>query len=101
MGKKQPNTTNTMIRAALRRLFLRSRERAAVMKEAKYCCATCGVKQSKAKGKEVAVHVHHRSGITMWDKMFEVIRAELLNKEDMEVLCKDCHDKEHKKETAE
>ena len=68
------------------------------MKEAGYCCAKCGVKQSVAKGKEVKVNVHHKSGIDNWQEVMELIRAKLLNKEDMEVLCVGCHDKEHKHE---
>jgi 5-methylcytosine-specific restriction endonuclease McrA len=98
MGKKLKHTPNTRIRASLRQLFLRSRERAAVLKEAGYCCCECGVKQSKAKGKEVAVHVHHRSGIDNWAEVMQLIRDKLLNKDDMEVRCKACHDAEHKKE---
>ena len=71
------------------------------MKEAKYCCATCGVKQSKAKGKEVKVNVHHKSGIDNWAEVMLLIRAKLLNKDDMEVLCVSCHDDLHKAEREE
>ena len=97
MGKKLPYTPNSKIRAALRQLFLRSRERAKTLKDAGYCCSDCGVKQSKAKGKEVKVNVHHRSGID-WDGVFDYIRERILNQEDMEVLCEECHEKEHEKE---
>ena len=95
MGKKLPHTPNSRIKAALRQLFLRSRERAAALKRAGYCCEMCGVKQSTAKGKEVKVEVHHKSGIGLWGKLYEVMRAELLNKDDMEVLCKACHKQKH------
>ncbi len=95
MGKKLEYTPNSRIRAALRQLFLRSRERAKTLKEAGYTCNKCGVKQSRAKGKEVYVEVHHKSGID-WDGIFDDIRKRLLNQSDMEVICKDCHKEEHK-----
>jgi predicted HNH restriction endonuclease len=91
MGKKLPYTPNSKIKSALRQLFLRSRERAAVLKAHNYSCAKCGIKQSKAKGKEVKVEVHHKSNILLWSKIYEIIRAELLNQDDMEVLCEECH----------
>lgn len=97
MGRKQPNTPRSRIRNALRQVFLRSRERAAVLKEAGYTCK-CGLKQSKAKGREVSVQVHHRSGIDNWDEIIDAVYKKLLNKDDMEVLCKGCHDEEHGKE---
>jgi len=95
MGIRSLFTPKGTIVAALRRMWLRSRERAKALKDAGYCCAKCGVKQSKAKGKEVAVHVHHKSGIVNWDKMVSEIREHLLNPDDLEVLCKECHKKEH------
>ena len=95
MGKKLPSTPRSRIRSALRQVFLKSRERAAVLKEANYTCG-CGAKQSKAKGKEVAVNVHHKTGIDNWNAIIDAVFNQLLNKDDMEVLCKDCHDKEHK-----
>jgi len=94
MGKRLPYTPNSQIRSALRRLFLRSREHSAAMKTARYCCARCGAKQSRAKGREVYVRVHHKSGVD-WDGLFDDIRKRLLNADDLEVLCVDCHDKEH------
>jgi len=97
MGKKLPHTPNSRIKSALRQVFLRSRERAAVLKEAGYTCG-CGKKQSRAKGKEVYIEVHHKKGIDNWQEIYNCIRENLLNKEDMIVLCKDCHDDEHAKE---
>lgn len=95
MGKKQPNTPRSRIRSALRQVFLRSRERAAVLKEAEYTCG-CGAKQSKAKDREVSVNVHHKTGIDNWNAIINAVYDQLLNKDDMEVLCKTCHDAEHK-----
>lgn len=95
--KKLPYTPNTRIKSALRMLFMRSRERANTLKKANYCCERCGIKQSKAKGKEVKVEVHHKHMIQNWSKLYEAIREYLLNEDDLEVLCKSCHDKEHKK----
>ena len=101
MGKRLPYTPSSRIRDALRKLWLRSRERAAAMKAAGYCCARCGVKQSKAKGREVAVAVHHKDGID-WDGLLALIRQRLLqDPARLECLCEACHAKEHEKDGAE
>ena len=93
MGKRLPNTPRSKIRAALRMLWLRSRERAATLKREKYHCQCCGKKQSKTKGKEVALEVHHINGIE-WEKMINYVYEHLLcNPEYLEVLCVDCHKK--------
>ena len=91
-----PKTPDSRIRSTLRSLFLRSKERAEVLKRCGYTCVQCGKKQSVAKGREVKVEVHHRSGID-WAGLFDDIRRRLLNADDMEVLCKDCHRREHGK----
>ncbi len=92
MGKKTPYTPNYKIKSALRILWLRSRERANRLKHDGYCCQKCGRKQSKAKGKELKVEVHHRDGISNWEKIFSVIRECLLtDKDKLETLCVDCH----------
>ena len=77
MGKRLPYTPNSRIKAALRQLFLRSRERAKCLKDAKYTCK-CGAKQSRAKGKEVYVEVHHKEGICNWAELYSVVREYLL-----------------------
>ena len=98
MGKKLPYTTNTTIRAALRRLWLRSRERAAALKREHSTCQGCGRKASTAKGREFKVAVHHKKGIDNWDELIKAIRKYLLvNPDDLEVLCPDCHKKEHER----
>jgi len=92
--KKLPHTTNSNIKAALRRLSLQSRERAARLKQDNYTCQVCGIKQSKAKGKEVYVEVHHRKGVLNWDAIYKVIRKYLLcSPEHLITLCKPCHDR--------
>ena len=97
MGKRSLYSTNTAIKAALHRLWLRSRERALRLKLDGYCCQRCGVKQSKAKGREVSVQVHHIDGVR-WVEMIEYIRKELLVKPDLLFsLCKQCHEDEHNK----
>lgn len=94
MGKRLPYTPNSQIRSALRRLFLRSRERAAALKRDGYTCCKCGRKQSKAKGREISVEVHHISGVE-WEGLFDDIRRRLLqDPKKMKTLCKECHDKE-------
>jgi hypothetical protein len=95
--KPRPETTpRAQIVSALRRLFLRSRERALCIQKAQYTCAECGAKQSKAKGKEVKVTIHHCSGEIGWDAIEAVVRDELLCSPDLMVcLCKDCHNAAH------
>lgn len=95
MGRKQPNTPRSKIRSALRQLWLRSRERAKVLKEAKYTCK-CGKKQSRAKGKEVYVEVHHLKEID-WEDLINLVFERLLNPK-QECICKECHAKETEKQ---
>jgi 5-methylcytosine-specific restriction endonuclease McrA len=95
MGKKLPTTPRSKIRAAVRQLWLRSRERAAALKRDNYTCQKCGKKQSKAKGKEFSVQVHHKNGIVNWEQVIDYIQDSVLcGPEHLETLCKDCHDKE-------
>jgi 5-methylcytosine-specific restriction endonuclease McrA len=95
MGKKLPNTPRSKIRAALRQLWLRSRERAAALKRDGYTCQGCGRKQSKAKGKEFAVQVHHKAGVIDWEELIDLMYKSglLCQPEGLETLCKECHSK--------
>lgn len=91
MGRKSLHTPTSRIKSALRKLWLRSRERASAIRRDKYTCQTCGVKQSRAKGREVFIEVNHKRSIR-WKEIIEFIRAELLcEPEHLETLCKDCH----------
>jgi hypothetical protein len=97
MGKKTEYTPKSRVRNTLRQLFLRSRERAKCLKLSNYSCVKCGKKQSKRKGNEIKVQVHHLDGI-VWDKMLNMVYETLLCSPDkMICLCKECHDKEHHK----
>lgn len=92
---KLPQTPQSQIKNGLRRVFMQSRERAAALKRSKHSCEQCGVKQTKPKDKEkwVTVEVHHKKGLN-WPKLIRLIREYLLcPAEDMEVLCKECHEK--------
>ena len=92
MSKRQLNTPKSQIRSALRKLFLRSRERAAALKRDGYTCAVCKRKQSKAKGKEIAVECHHIGGVTNWPALFDAVYEHLLcNPESLVTLCAECH----------
>ena len=85
-------TTKAQIVSNLRLLWLRSKERAKRLKYDNYSCCRCGVKASKAKGREQKVEVHHKRGICNWDDIIEVIRQQLLcDLEHLETLCPDCH----------
>ena len=90
-------TTKGRIVSALRMLWMRSPERAAGYRLHNSTCRDCGVKRSAAKGREQKIHVHHKDGITNWDKIVEVIREQLLvSPEKLECLCPEFHKKEHK-----
>jgi 5-methylcytosine-specific restriction endonuclease McrA len=94
MGKRLPTTPRSKVRAAIRQLFLRSRERAAAIKRDQYTCVVCGKKQSKAKGKEQKIECHHRNGIGNWDMVIDLIFKEILCSPDkLETLCPECHEK--------
>jgi len=96
MSRKLPHTPASQIRTALRRLWLRSRERAAALKATGYCCAECGKKQSRANGRECVIEVHHRSGITNWAEIEAAIRRYLLvSPDELVPLCKSCHESKH------
>jgi len=96
MAKRLKYTPNSAIRSALRKLWLHSRERSAAIKRDNYTCQICGMKQSRTKGKEVFVEVHHLEGVCNWDEIYRVIREHLLCHEDnLKTLCFSCH-KNHK-----
>lgn len=95
-SRKKPVTPKSQIKSALRQLWLRSRERQAELKRDGYVCQGCGAKQSRAKGKEVYVEVHHDHGIGNWQRVIDVIRQEILCSQDkMTTLCVHCHEDEH------
>jgi predicted HNH restriction endonuclease len=94
---KKPPTPKTIVRNALRKLWLQSRERSAALRRESYTCERCGLKQSKAKGREVKVNVHHKNGVDWGDLVDLVFERLLQTADDLEVLCVDCHDKEHGK----
>jgi len=96
MPKKNPaKTPRSKVTAALRRLFLRSRERSYTLKTKSYRCECCGAKQSKAKGREVKVEVHHKHGIGNWGAIIDAVFKTILNLSDLQILCADCHKKKH------
>ena len=80
----------------LRQIFLRSVERQEALKRDHYSCVQCGAKQSKKKGCEVKVQVHHKKGISIWDEIIDMIYKHLLcSADELETLCTECHNKEH------
>jgi hypothetical protein len=62
------------------------------MKAAGYTCACCGLKQSRAKGREAYVECHHLEGIGNWDKVIDLIFEEILcHPSKLSCLCPECH----------
>jgi len=93
--RKSDITPNSRIKAALHKLWLQSRERAAAIRRDGYTCQHCGVKQSTAKGKERKVVVHHLDGVE-WENILAYIRRHLLvEPRKLVTLCPDCHKREH------
>jgi len=89
-------TKKGKITVALRRLWLYSGERAEALKRADYSCEECGVKQSKAKGREQKIQVHHIEGIKVWNEIADMIYKHILvNPDKLKVLCPDCHKETH------
>ena len=92
---RKERTPRGMIRSSLRRLFLRSRERATAIKRDCYTCQKCGIKASKKRGLEQKVEVHHKDGIGNWEEVIDSVQKEILcSPEHLETLCKECHKKE-------
>ena len=97
--KNELKTPRSRVRSALRQLFLRSRERQYSIKRDSYTCQKCSIKQTKAKGREVSVCVHHKDGIDNWEAAIDAVYEYILCHPDgLEVLCVSCHKKEHEVE---
>jgi len=91
MSRRLLTTPRSQVRSALRKLWLRSRERQAALKRDKYACCECGAKQSRAKGRQVKVEVDHMNGIS-WTNMLDYIYRHLLvDPADLETLCQTHH----------
>ena len=94
--KNELKTPRSKVKDALRRLFLRSRERGYAIKRDHYACQCCGIRQSKAKGREVTVEVHHIDGVDNWGQIIDqVYQFILCHPDGLITLCKDCHEKQH------
>ena len=101
MGRRKPVTPSSQVRAAIRKLWLRSRERAAALKRDKYTCQICGKKQSRAKGRLQKVEVHHLDGIE-WEKVIDYIyRHVLVDPHKLITVCPDCHKRDEVCRVAE
>ena len=95
-------TSDAQIKSWLHRMWLSSVERRTALKNAGYRCEECDAKQTMAKGQELKLDVHHKHGHVNWQKIFEVIRAELLvPAEELSPLCPPCHDNKHLKSTGD
>ena len=99
MSRRIPQTPNSQIRSGFRSIWLRSRERAHALRAAHHCCERCGVKgraKDTRNGPKQKLEVHHRDGIVDWDALVSLFRRRILpNPDRLEVLCPECHKKEH------
>jgi len=91
MGRRLKTTPRGKVRRILAMLFLHSRERQAALKRDGYTCQCCGLKQSRAKGREAYVEVHHIRGV-IWDEILNLIYEWLLcDPKYLVTLCRACH----------
>jgi hypothetical protein len=92
-------TPKARIKGNLRMMFVRSSERSEALKRASYSCEKCGIKQSKKKGCEVKIEVHHKEGINVWNEVISLIQEKILcDSSKLQVLCRDCHAEETAKQ---
>ena len=74
---------------------MRSRERAAALKREGNRCECCHELSETRKGGTVKLEVHHLDGIE-WENIINYIERHILvDPSKLEVLCKNCHIKEH------
>ncbi len=97
--RKPQVTSRSRIKSALRLLWLHSPERASTLKYDNYTCTNCGAKQSRKKGHEVKVEVHHTNGIN-WDDICDHILYWIFQSEQV-TLCTKCHAERTKIERRE
>ena len=99
MPKERPRRTpDAPLRSWLRRIWMKCNEKAYANKREGYCCERCNVKQSRAKGREVYIEVHHKNkeGNIQWDDIIDLIYERVLvHPDNLEILCKACHHEEH------
>lgn len=88
MSKKLEYTPRSRIVSLLRRLSLWSRERQKLVREFNGVCNVCGCSKRKNQ-----IEVHHIRQPN-WNLLIELIRKELLEINNLTVLCKECHKKE-------
>jgi 5-methylcytosine-specific restriction endonuclease McrA len=76
----------------LRQMFLKSCERNQCLQRDYYTCQLCKRKQTKKKGQELKVQVHHKQGIDAWNNIIDAIQEQLLcDPDELQTLCEDCH----------
>ena len=91
--KNKEKTPRSYVRGRLRQIFVSSRERAAALKRDKYTCRDCGKKQSRAKGREQKIEIHHVNGTGMEEIIDLIYKKLLCDPNFLECKCPECHDK--------
>jgi 5-methylcytosine-specific restriction endonuclease McrA len=92
--KLKPISPRSWIKGKVQQIFLYSREHGQALKLTENHCDVCGVKKSQAKGRVVKLEVHHIVPARM-NKIIDLIQEELLRQENLQPLCKPCHNKRH------
>ena len=84
------------LRSGLRRLWLRSTTRNNKIRDARVAPGLymCGICNKYVKLNET--NVHHLNGIGEYETLGEYVDYLFCDQEELIVLCKDCHKKEHK-----
>ena len=94
MGKKLEYTSRKKLYSIIRKyIWMWSRERAAALRRTGYRCGECNKKQTRVKGKELILEVHHLDGAHIDLIIDEIYKYLLCHPDRLVPLCGECHKK--------
>ena len=93
MPRKLPpyRTKRSFVYAAIRKVWLYSKERQHALKAENHQCEECNSKDN--------IHVHHKDGTSLKEVVDLIYERLLVHPDRLEVLCEDCHKEAHKNNT--